>query len=157
MILNHLVSYYLQQLANTPTVASWGLLGLRIALGVGMAMHGWPKLQNAFGWFGTAIPAPLQAVAAVSEVAGGILLATGLLTPLAALMIVGAMMGAMVLVHLPAGHPFIHPTGGESSELAVVYGLTGLLYLFNGPGRLSLDALIALRVREEDTTVSMAS
>lgn len=92
----------------------------------------------------------------MSEVAGGILLATGLLTPLASLMIIGAMVGAMVLVHLPAGHPFIHPTGGESSELAVLYGLTGVLYLLNGPGRLSLDALIAQGVRK-DPSVSLAS
>lgn len=156
MILNQLVTHYLQQLTHTPALASWGLLGLRVALGVGMALHGLPKLQNAFTWFGTAIPAPLQAVAAVSEVAGGILLATGLLTPLASLMIIGAMIGAMVLVHLPAGHPFIHPTGGESSELAVLYGLTGVLYLLNGPGRLSLDALIAQVVRK-DPSVSLAS
>jgi len=40
MILNQLVAHYLQQLTQTPALASWGLLGLRIALGVGMAMHG---------------------------------------------------------------------------------------------------------------------
>ena len=71
-----------------PTVpASVALLLLRVVAGVGMAMHGWGKIQNPFHWMdGAASPAPgvFQALAALSEFGGGIALALGALTPIAA-------------------------------------------------------------------------
>lgn len=71
-------------LAGPPLGAgpSLGLLALRAAAGLGLMIHGIPKIQNPFGWMGpdAAIPSLLLALAAVSEFLGGIGVAIGLLT-----------------------------------------------------------------------------
>jgi putative oxidoreductase len=122
---------------------SVGLAALRVVMGWAFALHGWPKFQHAFTWMGAEAPVPgiLQAFAAGSEFIGGILLALGLLTPLASLSLVGVMLGAIFMAHVPAGHPFVDPEGGHSYELALVYLSGALVFLLNGPGRLSLDSL----------------
>lgn len=124
---------------------SIGLLLLRLVVGTAFVFHGWPKIQNAFHWMdamgGQEMPGVLQALAALSEFGGGIALALGLLTPLAALGIGGTMCGALGLVHLRMGHPFV-AAGKPSYELAAVYLAAAILFLLVGPGRLSLDALL---------------
>ena len=124
-----------------------GLLLLRLVTGAAFMLHGWPKIQNALAWMGpeAPVPGPLQAAAAVAECGGGALLLLGLLTPLAALGLIGTMIGALVLVHVPAGHPFVGAPGNPSFELAAVYLVIALLFLLIGPGTLSVDALWARR------------
>jgi len=83
-----------------------GLLILRLGLGLTLAVHG---LQKLFGWFGgldlsstgaafAALgyrPGKLFALlAGLAEAAGGVLLAIGFLTPLAAVAVMSAMLGA---------------------------------------------------------------
>lgn len=115
------------------------LLLLRLVVGAAFVLHGAPKIQNAFTWMGDApVPGVLQALAALSEFGGGIALILGLLTPLAALGIMGTMLGAMFLAHFPAGHPFVGK--GGSYELALVYFVVALNVLFFGPGAYSADA-----------------
>lgn len=122
--------------------AALGLLIVRIIFGIGLMLHGLPKIQNPFGWMGPNAPVPgfLQALAALSEFGGGIALALGLLTPLAMLGIISTMLVAIFTVHLPAGDPFVARGGGRSWELAAAYLGVALLVLLAGPGRWSLDA-----------------
>jgi putative oxidoreductase len=120
-----------------------GLLFVRVVTGTAFILHGWPKLDNAYGWMdqlNLGVPWYVQAAAAGAEVAGGILLVLGLLTPLAALALAGVMIGAIVLVH--PTHPFVATGGKPSSELAVVYLANSLLSLLAGPGIFSVDALL---------------
>lgn len=122
------------------TLPSLGLLGFRVVMGVAFVFHGLPKAQNAFTWMGDALPGFMQAFAAYSEVLGGLALALGFLTPLAALMLIGTMIGALALVHIPAGDPFVASGPGQGSwELAIVYLTGALLFLLNSPGKFSVD------------------
>jgi putative oxidoreductase len=122
--------------------AAWGLLVVRVVFGLGIAQHGWGKIQHPFDWMGpdAPIPAFLQALAALSEFGGGIALILGLLTPLALLGLAITMIVAITTVHLKAGDPFVARGGGRSYESAALYLAVSLLTLIAGPGKLSLDA-----------------
>ncbi|MGW5223347.1 DoxX family protein [Nocardia niigatensis] len=136
--------------AATPATASSGLGGTdvgllvaRVGFGGGLAVHGAQKL---FGWFnGYGLDATAQAfqgmgydpgkffagLAGLSELAGGLLLLLGLLTPLAAAIALGTMINA---VH-------VSWSGGFAMwELPAVYALAAVAIAFAGPGRLSLDS-----------------
>ena len=123
---------------------SLGLLLPRISSGVALAFHGWPKIQNPFGWMGPEAPVPgvLQFLAALSEFGGGIALAVGFLTRIASLGIAVTMAVAAGMVHIAAGDPFVSTTGGKSWELAAIYFACAVLFLLTGPGRFSLDAVL---------------
>jgi putative oxidoreductase len=123
-------------------LGAFGLLVLRIVTGAAFIMHGWGKLKaGPLHWmdqFPDAPTGPVQALAVVAEVGGGIALILGFLTPLAALLIAGTMVVALAKVHLPHGHPFV-TVGGPSFEPAAGYLAQMILFLFVGPGTLSLD------------------
>ncbi len=137
-----------------------GLLLLRLVLGGFLFAHGAQKL---FGWFGgpglagTAgffgahlrlRPASFwAAVGALSETAGGLLVALGLLTPLGAAAVVAAMLMA-VTVHWPR---FWAMEGGFEYPLLVLVG--GLAIAIGGPGAYSADALLGLALPEPATVV----
>lgn len=124
---------------NLPGSVSFGLLAVRLSMGIAFIMHGWPKMQNLTTWgadFG--YPEWAQAAAALAEFGGGIFLALGLLTPLAALGL-GATMAVALQFHIGSDHPFV--AGKPPSwELAAIYMACSILILFSGPGRLSADA-----------------
>ncbi|MCP9487937.1 MAG: DoxX family protein [Gaiellaceae bacterium MAG52_C11] len=122
----------------------YGLLLLRLLVGLAFAAHGTQKL---FGWFGggrlegTAgffaslgyrAPALMALLAGVAEVGGGLLLASGLGTPLAALALATVMLNAIVTVKWREG--FL-----SGYELEVVYLAIVVALAATGPGRLSLD------------------
>jgi putative oxidoreductase len=127
--------------------ASTGLLALRLAIGIGLMHHGWPKIQNPLHWMGSeGAPHPvLQAIAAVSEFVGGLGLATGFLTPLAAIGVMSTM-GYAIMTHVSKGEPYFS-LKAHSWELASLYLCGALALLALGPGRLSLDALVWRRRR----------
>ena len=129
-----------------------GLLILRLAFGIPLAAH---AVQKLFGWFGgggiagTAPvmeqlgfrPGRLQAVlAGLVEAGGGLLLAAGLFSPLAAAMIIAVMLVAAVTVHLAKG--FFVQQGGYEYTLVLAAGALALA--FTGPGALSLDAALGI-------------
>jgi putative oxidoreductase len=131
-----------------------GLLVLRVVLGLTLAAHG---VQKLFGWFGGPgiaglgswletigfVPGRRQAVmAGLSEAGGGLLLALGLLTPLAAAVALAVMAVAGISVHWKAG--FFATQGGY--EYTLVIGLAALSLAFTGPGALSLDSLLGLEL-----------
>src|SRR5262249_39385928 len=121
-----------------------GLLIVRIVFGLGIAQHGWGKIQRPFNWMGPDSPVPgiLQFLAALSEFGGGIAMILGLLTPIAMFGLVCTMLTAIFMVHVSAGDPFVSRTGGRSWELAGLYLATALMLLVAGPGKYSVDAKI---------------
>jgi putative oxidoreductase len=130
----------------------FGLLLLRVVVGLTLSAHGAQKL---FGWFkgpglaGTAhwmesigfVPGRRHAaMAGLTELAGGLLLAVGFLTPLGAALAASVMLVAALTVHVKQGF-FI--TGG-GYEYNLVLGVAALSLAFAGPGAFSADALLAL-------------
>ena len=123
------------------------LLLVRLVMGAAFILHGWPKIQNPFGWMnamgGSSIPSWLQGMAAFAEFGGGIALILGLLTPIAAFGLVCQMVAALLIVHLPNRDPFVASAPGQSSyELALVYLVVAISLIALGPGKFSVDAVI---------------
>lgn len=134
--------------APTPRQTDIGLAVLRVVLGVIFIAHGAQKLfvfgfegvTGAFGQMGVPAPGLVGPAIALIEFFGGIALTAGLVTRLAALGVGATMVGAIAIVHLPAG--FFNPAGIEFplSLLAAAAVLT-----ITGAGRYSLDGLISRR------------
>jgi putative oxidoreductase len=135
-------------------VSDLGLLLLRVVSGGLLAGHGAQKL---FGWFGGAgprgtarfiesmgiRPAGVWALAAgSSELAGGTLTALGLLWPLGPVTATAPMGMAVGRVHW--GRPIWATEGG--GELPVTNLAISAALAMTGPGRLSLDHLLRLRL-----------
>lgn len=123
------------------------LLLIRLVVGGIVAAHGAQKL---FGWFhghglaGTAAfleslgfrPGRAHAwLLGSAELFGGLALASGFLTPVAAAAVTGTMLAAIVAVHWEKG--FFSSDGGYEFPLAL--GVAGLAMAFSGAGRWSLD------------------
>lgn len=129
-----------------------GLLALRVLVGVGLSLHGFQKL---FGWFGgggldgTAGwfrslgfgDGRVAAVAAgVTEVTGGLGLAVGLLTPLAASGVIGTMTVAALVNNAENGFWSVRK-GWELNGYLI--GVAWALAI-TGPGAISLDAVLGI-------------
>jgi putative oxidoreductase len=126
---------------------SYGLLLLRLVVGLAFIGHGTQKL---FGWFGGYGPqgtggffasqgyraGVLMAVAAgLSEAAGGALLALGFLTPLAGALLAIVMINAIGSVTFKKAFML-------GSELEIAYLTVAVSLAATGPGRFSLDRAI---------------
>lgn len=130
------------------------LLAVRLLLGLVLVAHGWQKIDNG-GLSGTsegfaAMGVPRSDLAAgfaiAAELGGGTLILLGMLTPLAAVLVVGNMAGAFWFVHRDAG-VFV---GDGGWELVAVIAAGALALLAVGPGRLSFDgAVLASRRRKK--------
>ena len=140
-----------------------GLLVLRLVLGLTMAAHGTQKL---FGWFGgpglTGFGDALErlgvrpgrswaVLAAAVEFGGGLLVAAGLLTPVAALFVAGDLLVAILTTHLTSG--FWNRDGGYEHPLALLGGMVAISLA--GPGSASLDSLMRLRLPEPATWLAV--
>jgi putative oxidoreductase len=143
---------------------SASLLILRLVLGTAMAAHGAQKL---FGWFGGYglkgtggymeslgfRPGVRFALAAgLTEFAGGLLFATGLLGPIGPALMLSVMLVAILTVH--KSHGFFAMTNGI--ELPVLYITGALAVAFTGPGRFSLDHVLGLSGYFDQTIVWVA-
>ncbi len=129
-----------------------GLFLLRLVVGLALAAHGTQKLFGWFGGYGLSgtggfleqlgfVPGRRNALlAGLAETVGGLLLALGLATPIAAAMIVAVMTVAAVSAHLKHGF-FVHNQGYEYTLVLAVVAVT---VAFTGPGSLSLDAVLGL-------------
>lgn len=131
--------------ARAPTSISVALAVLRLVVGGIVLAHGAQKLfvfglrgvSEAFGQMGAPMPGILGPVVTMVELLGGLALIVGLRTRLAAAGIALDMLGAIVIVHLPAS--FFLPDGIE-----FVLSLLGasLALAIAGPGAWSLDAVL---------------
>ncbi|HKA23035.1 MAG TPA: DoxX family protein [Blastocatellia bacterium] len=109
---------------------------MRIVTGALFACHGAQKLFGVLG--GQKQEAPLMIAAGVIEFAGGIMIAVGLLTSIAAFIASGEMAFAYFRQHASKGSwPIVN--GGE---LAVLYCFVFLYIASRGSGILSLNALL---------------
>jgi putative oxidoreductase len=117
-------------------IAPAAYAALRIVGGILFMFHG---LQKTFGLFGgreVELMSRLGA-AGIIELAGGALIAGGLLTTPVALLASGEMAFAYFLSHFPRGGAPIQNGG----ELAVLYCFLFLYIATRGGGRLSLDSV----------------
>jgi putative oxidoreductase len=126
---------------------SYGLLLLRVFVGLSFFAHGTQKL---FGWWGGYGPqgtggffasqgfrwgVPMAVLAGLTEAAGGLLLAAGLVTPLACAMIAIVMLNAIFSVTVKRAFM-------AGSELELTYLVIVIALATTGPGRFSLDRAI---------------
>jgi putative oxidoreductase len=114
---------------------------MRLIVGLMFACHGGQKLLG-FPPGGHGAPTDMMGlVGAWIELAGGFMIAFGLLTRIAAFLAAGEMAVAYFMVHAKMGAFPIQNKG----EAAVLYCWIFLFILFYGAGRLSIDALISRR------------
>lgn len=121
---------------------SFGVLIIRLIVGLTYAGHG---TQKMFGWFGghglkgtggwmesigVKPGVPMAFIAALAEIVGGLLFAAGLWLPVAAVLIVVTMFVAIVKVHGPNGY-WITQNGFEYNLLLIVIAVGVALI---GPG-----------------------
>ncbi|GAA3093961.1 DoxX family protein [Streptomyces echinatus] len=129
------------------TAGDCGLLLLRLTFGLFMAGHGAQKLFGLFGGQGLTAtgkgfdalgyhPGKVFAViGGLSEFLGGLGLAVGLFTPLAAAALIGVMINAMVTV--TGAHGLWDTDGGVEYNVAIA--IVALAVAAIGPGRLAID------------------
>lgn len=126
------------------------ILLARLIIGLGVAAHGSQKL---FGWFGggglsgTAAymeslgyrPGTLYALlAGLGELAGGLLVAAGLLNGVGPALVILVMLVAIFTVHLPNGY-FASKNGWELPALNIA---AVLAFDYAGFGRYALDPMV---------------
>lgn len=131
-----------------------GLLLLRVVAGLTVAAHGAQKL---FGWFGgpglTGFADGLEEMgfrrtrglawlAGLAELGGGLLLALGLITPLAAAAVIGMMLSASIVAH----KGFFAATGGY--ELPLLLAVVAAATALTGPGAYALDTVFEIAVTD---------
>ncbi|MDI9940122.1 DoxX family protein [Rhodococcus opacus] len=123
------------------------LMILRVTLGVVIAAHGYAKffrggrIPGTAGWFESIGMKPGRfhaLLAASTEVAAGILLVLGMLTPLAAALVIALMLVAAWTVHRGNGF-FI---AGNGWEYNLVLGLSAFVLAVAGPGTVSIDHVL---------------
>ena len=129
-----------------------GLLVLRLVVGLTMAAHGAQKLFGWFGGYGLAgtggfleqlgfVPGRRHALfAGLAELSGGLLLALGLATPLAATLIISVMFVAVATVHFK--HGFFNHNQGFEYNLTIAAAVLSIAIM--GAGPVSLDAALHL-------------
>jgi len=141
----------------------FGRLLARLVIGGMFIGHG---TQKWFGWFGGPgiegttgmmgklglAPARANAHAAsASETLGGVAIALGAFTPVAAASLIATMVTAIRTVHLKNG--FWSSGGGYEFNLTIIAAL--LLIVDGGPGPISVDA--AFGIEETGTAVALAA
>ena len=114
----------------------FGPLPIRILAGITFIAHGLPKFENIAGtqdFFGSiGLPPELALPIGLLEVIGGTFLIVGVLTRVAAALLIIDMIGAIVLVRLPDG--FVDGYELESLLIAISVSL-----LLTGPGQISIE------------------
>lgn len=128
------------------------LLILRLVLGGLFVAHGAQKLFGAFGGHGLEgtggffeqigiKPGRTMALlAGISEFGGGLLVAIGFLTPLAALAIIATMVVAISRVHAPNG--LFNENGGYEYNLLVI--TVAVVLILTGSGAYGLDGALGV-------------
>ncbi len=139
----------------------YGLLIVRLALGLAIAAHGAQKLFGWYGGYGLAgtggffeglgfRPGKLFAGAAgSSEFLGGLLIATGLFGAVGSMLVLATMLVAMLTVHVKNG--FWATNNGI--EVPFIYATAAVTLAFSGFGSISLDALFGITATSQPAVV----
>lgn len=135
----------------TPSRIKYGLLILRLVVGIVFVVHGAqkvfqqtiPGVTQFFTQIGAPMPTMTAPLVSYLELGGGILLILGLLTPVVALLFAADMLGAIFLVHLPNG--FSAMNGGYEFVLTLFAASVALA--LTGPGAFALDEVFFRRNR----------
>ncbi|HEV8020970.1 MAG TPA: DoxX family protein [Candidatus Lustribacter sp.] len=145
-------SGFLKTLTSKTTLRTGiALLILRLVVGWSLHLHGAPKLGDPLHWLDNspslhaAVPgAPefLEPIVAVAEGIGGLFIMAGLLTRVFAFFIVCDLSTAVIGVGIMQHRPFV---GRDSYEIPALLLTAAIVLLIAGPGRISLDALLARR------------
>jgi len=121
--------------------ANTGLLILRISVGLMMCLaHGLGKIPPAAGFteavgkIGFPLPSVFAWAAGISEFAGGLCIALGLMTRIWSGFLSITMLVAVLVVH--ANDPF------GVKERALLYLFVGICLMLTGPGRFSFDHVL---------------
>ncbi|MDQ0799192.1 DoxX family protein [Arthrobacter sp. SLBN-112] len=128
---------------NQSRLTTVALTVLRVIPGFLFAAHGWQKFnewtiagtQASFAKMGVPAADIMAPAVAVLELAGGAALILGILTRVVAALLVLDMLGALFLVHAPAG--VFAANGGY--ELVLLLAAAAFTLALAGPGRLSVD------------------
>ena len=131
---------------NQSRLTTTALAALRIILGFLFAAHGWQKFnewtitgtQASFAKMGVPAAEFMAPAVAVLELAGGLALILGILTRVVAALLALDMLGALFLVHAPAG--VFAANGGY--ELVLLLAAAAFALALTGAGRLSLDSAL---------------
>jgi putative oxidoreductase len=126
---------------------------MRATVGLFLMPHGAQKLFGLFGGYGLeatgqffasklGMPPSMALIAGLIEFFGGLALALGLLTRVAAGFITGMMAVAVMQVHL--GNGFFWTSGGF--EYPLMWGIFSLSFVVRGGGRYSLDNAIGTEI-----------
>jgi putative oxidoreductase len=124
--------------------SDWGLLVLRVAVGLVFIVHGWPKItggkQAAEAMSGKPNPgfAAVITLQGIVETAGAALLALGVLTQLVAIAFIVIMLGAIALKVTRFKTGFMSQTT-TGWELDLVLLAAAVLFLLAGPGELAIQ------------------
>jgi putative oxidoreductase len=121
---------------NSHKLLAYGPFPIRILAGITFIAHGLPKFEDIAGtqsFFGSiGLPPELVLLIGLLEVIGGISLIIGVLTRIAAALLIIDMIGAIILVKLSKGF-----VGGYEFELLLIAISVSLL--LTGPGRISIE------------------
>jgi putative oxidoreductase len=131
---------------NQSTLTNTALTVLRVIVGFIFAAHGWQKFnefaiagtQAAFGKMGVPAADVVAPIVATIELVGGIALIAGVLTRVFAAVLALDMLGALFLVHAPAG--LFADKGGY--ELVLALAAAAAAVALTGAGRISIDAAV---------------
>jgi putative oxidoreductase len=126
---------------------SYGILLLRLVVGLAFVGHGTQKLFSWFGGFGPTgtggffgslgyrAPVRMAVAAGLAEAGGGTLLALGFATPLAGALLATVMINAIASVTFKKAFML-------GSELEIAYLTVAVSLAATGPGRFSIDRAI---------------
>lgn len=137
-------------------VQDWGLLILRVGLGLIFPFHGWLKLNPSgpakgpagfAGWLkqmGVPLPSLLAWVVILLETAGAALLILGLGTRIVALGFAIDMLVAIALVKRKMAKKRFMEQDGTGWEFEFALMAQALVLVFTGAGSIALDPIVGL-------------
>ena len=120
--------------------SDWGLLALRLAIGIIFVYHGWSK------WSMDGL-SPIMTILKFAEPLGGIALILGVLTQLAGIGLSIIMIGAIYMKATGFGQQTLNlsstfsPSGYAGWEFDLVILAGCIVLLLMGAGKVSIDAL----------------
>lgn len=124
------------------SIFSYGLLPIRIMVGIVFIAHGIPKFYDTSGGYGffqsINLPPELFIPIALLEVIGGLAILFGILTRISSALFIIEMIGAIVTAKLSKGF-----VGGYEFELLLISICLTLLIL--GPGKISIENYLLKR------------